>query len=56
MLDHNFVICIADSLTLLQHVETIRAPCSWESLKSRNFKEVTWEEKQFEVRELFTLT
>ncbi|KAI3757056.1 hypothetical protein L6452_04589 [Arctium lappa] len=37
-----------DSLRLLQHVETIRVPSSWNSLCSKTWKEVTWEEKRFE--------
>ncbi|KAF5759963.1 putative aminotransferase class IV [Helianthus annuus] len=39
---------ITNSLRLLQHVETIRVPSSWNSLSSKTWKEVTWEEKQFE--------
>lgn len=39
---------ITNSLRLLQHVETIRVPSSWTSLSSKTWKEVTWEEKQFE--------
>lgn len=39
---------ITNSLRLLQHVGTVRVPCSWESLNSKTWKEVTWEEKQFE--------
>ncbi|XP_076953182.1 uncharacterized protein LOC143627183 [Bidens hawaiensis] len=39
---------ITNSLRLLQHVETIRVPSSWGSLSSKTWKEVTWEEKQFE--------
>lgn len=43
----------ADSLRLLQHVETIRVPCSWKSLESKSWKDLTWEEKQFEVCNLY---
>ncbi|XP_076926613.1 uncharacterized protein LOC143589857 isoform X2 [Bidens hawaiensis] len=39
---------ITNSLRLLQHVETIRVPSSWDSLSSKTWKEETWEEKQFE--------
>ncbi|KAI7725110.1 hypothetical protein M8C21_026481 [Ambrosia artemisiifolia] len=39
---------ITNSLRLLQHVETIRVPNSWNSLSSKTWKEITWEEKQFE--------
>lgn len=39
---------ITNSLRLLQHVETIRVPCSWRSLESKSWKDLTWEEKQFE--------
>lgn len=39
----------ADSLRVVQHVETIRVPTSWESLESKTWKDVTWDEKQFEV-------
>lgn len=37
---------------LLQHVETIVAPNSWELLKSKAWTDVIWEEKQFQVCEL----
>ncbi|KAL8253340.1 hypothetical protein R6Q59_037033 [Mikania micrantha] len=39
---------ITNSLRLLQHVETIRVPSSWNSLSSKILKDVTWEEKRFE--------
>lgn len=39
---------ITSSLRLLQHVEVIQAPSSWESLDTQTWTEVTWEEKQFE--------
>ncbi|GKC12876.1 D-aminoacid aminotransferase-like PLP-dependent enzymes superfamily protein [Tanacetum coccineum] len=35
-------------LRLLQHVDTIRVPVSWNSLSSKTWKEVTWEAKEFE--------
>ncbi|KAK9075181.1 hypothetical protein SSX86_003501 [Deinandra increscens subsp. villosa] len=39
---------ITNSLRLLQHVETVQVPSSWNSLSSKTWKEVTWEEKRFE--------
>ncbi|KAH0693327.1 hypothetical protein KY285_020424 [Solanum tuberosum] len=39
---------ITSSLRLLQHVEVIQAPSSWESLDTQTWTDVTWEEKQFE--------
>ncbi|KAK4366519.1 hypothetical protein RND71_014399 [Anisodus tanguticus] len=39
---------ITNSLRLLQHVEAIQAPSSWESLEAKTWRDVTWEEKQFE--------
>ncbi|KAK4366501.1 hypothetical protein RND71_014381 [Anisodus tanguticus] len=39
---------ITNSLRLLQHVESIQAPSSWESLEAKTWRDVTWEEKQFE--------
>nr|GEZ03113.1 D-aminoacid aminotransferase-like PLP-dependent enzymes superfamily protein [Tanacetum cinerariifolium] len=39
---------ITNGLRLLQHVETIRVPVSWNSLSSKTWKEVTWEAKEFE--------
>uniref|UniRef100_A0A2N9IF91 Uncharacterized protein n=1 Tax=Fagus sylvatica TaxID=28930 RepID=A0A2N9IF91_FAGSY len=38
---------ITNSLRLLQHVETIQVPSSWESLHSTTWEEISWEEKQF---------
>ncbi|GKD71964.1 D-aminoacid aminotransferase-like PLP-dependent enzymes superfamily protein [Tanacetum coccineum] len=35
-------------LRLLQHVDTIRVPVSWNSLSSKTWKEVTWDAKEFE--------
>ncbi|KAK2993715.1 hypothetical protein RJ640_003714, partial [Escallonia rubra] len=37
-----------NSLRVLQHVETIQVPSKWEMQDSHTWKEVTWEEKQFE--------
>lgn len=43
-------ICFTvDSLRLLQHVETIQAPYSWNSMGSKSWEEVSWLEKHFEV-------
>ncbi|KAL4557315.1 hypothetical protein LXL04_035489 [Taraxacum kok-saghyz] len=39
---------ITNSLRVLQHVETIRVPSLWNSLSSKTWKEVTWEEKLFQ--------
>ncbi|CAK9139745.1 unnamed protein product [Ilex paraguariensis] len=36
-----------NSLRLLQHVETICAPRSWELLEQKSWKGLTWEEKRF---------
>ncbi|GKA47734.1 D-aminoacid aminotransferase-like PLP-dependent enzymes superfamily protein [Tanacetum coccineum] len=41
-------ITTKDGLRLLQHVDTIRVPVSWNSLSSKTWKEVTWEAKEFE--------
>ncbi|XP_050250248.1 uncharacterized protein LOC126697329 isoform X14 [Quercus robur] len=38
---------ITNSLRLLQHVETILVPSSWESIISKTREEISWEEKQF---------
>ncbi|KAM4094171.1 hypothetical protein ACB094_06G175400 [Castanea mollissima] len=38
---------ITNSLRLLQHVETILVPSSWESIISKTREEMSWEEKQF---------
>jgi len=43
--------CITDSLRLLQHMETILVPSSWESIISKTQEEISWEEKQFKVCE-----
>lgn len=39
---------ITNGLRLLQHVETIRVPVSWNSLSSKTWQEVTWEAKEFQ--------
>ncbi|KAF3433845.1 hypothetical protein FNV43_RR24948 [Rhamnella rubrinervis] len=38
---------ISNSLRLLQHVETICAPSSWDSLHLKPLKEISWNNKQF---------
>ena len=43
---------IADSLRIVEHVETILVPSSWKSMESKTSTEIRWEEKQFEVCEL----
>ncbi|KAL5569234.1 hypothetical protein UlMin_025809 [Ulmus minor] len=39
---------ITNSLRLLQHVETISVPNSWDSLLSKSWKEISWDYKKFE--------
>ncbi|OMO81098.1 Aminotransferase, class IV [Corchorus olitorius] len=39
---------ITNSLRVLQHVETIKVPRSWESLQSKCFEKISWMEKIFE--------
>ncbi|KAL6578032.1 hypothetical protein OROMI_010360 [Orobanche minor] len=39
---------ITNSLRILQHVETIKSPDSWESIESKTWEEITWVEKRFE--------
>ncbi|KAI3507001.1 hypothetical protein L1887_21696 [Cichorium endivia] len=39
---------ITNGLRVLQHVETIRVPSSWNSLSLKTWKEVMWEEKRFQ--------
>ncbi|KAM5556125.1 hypothetical protein ABKV19_023822 [Rosa sericea] len=39
---------ITNSLRLMQHAETVRAPSSWESLHGNSWKDISWKEKQFE--------
>ncbi|GFQ03568.1 hypothetical protein PHJA_002500600, partial [Phtheirospermum japonicum] len=39
---------ITNSLRILQHVETIKAPSAWKSIESKTWEEITWVEKQFE--------
>lgn len=40
---------VADSLRLVQHVEMVQAPISWEELHLKTWREVLWKEKKFEV-------
>ncbi|OWM89682.1 hypothetical protein CDL15_Pgr024430 [Punica granatum] len=37
---------VTSSLRLLQHVESIRAPSTWDPSESRSWNEIEWEEKQ----------
>ncbi|XVE99390.1 hypothetical protein REPUB_Repub03eG0194100 [Reevesia pubescens] len=39
---------ITNSLRVLQHVETIKVPHSWESLESKCFEGISWMDKKFE--------
>lgn len=39
---------ITSSLRIIQRVEKIQAPSSWQSLELKALKEISWEEKQFE--------
>ncbi|XP_065872499.1 uncharacterized protein [Euphorbia lathyris] len=39
---------ITNSLRLVQHVENIQVPSSWESMESKTLNQISWEEKQFE--------
>ncbi|KAM3342989.1 hypothetical protein P3S68_027955 [Capsicum galapagoense] len=39
---------ITNSLRLIQHVEVIQAPSSWDSLEAKTWRDVKWEEKLFE--------
>ncbi|TYI30381.1 hypothetical protein ES332_A05G383500v1 [Gossypium tomentosum] len=39
---------VTNSLRVLQHVETIKVPQPWESLKSKCFEGISWIEKKFE--------
>ena len=43
------MISIADSLRVLQHVETVSIPNSWDSLDLKSWREISWNKKQFEV-------
>ncbi|CAN1747277.1 Nuclear transcription factor Y subunit B-8 [Linum perenne] len=40
---------VTNGLRIVQHVEKIQVPCSWESLEQKSVEEITWEEKQFET-------
>lgn len=39
---------ITNSLRILQHVETLSIPNSWDSLHSKSWKEISWNNKHFE--------
>ncbi|KAK6137777.1 hypothetical protein DH2020_028476 [Rehmannia glutinosa] len=39
---------VTNGLRILQHVETIQAPNAWNSVESKTWKEITWDEKRFE--------
>ncbi|XP_030486388.2 uncharacterized protein LOC115703045 isoform X1 [Cannabis sativa] len=39
---------LTNSLRLLQHVETVSIPDSWDSLNSKSWKDISWNKKQFE--------
>ncbi|OVA13522.1 Aminotransferase [Macleaya cordata] len=41
---------ITNSLRLVQHVETICVPSSWEQLEHKTWEEVSWKEKRFKER------
>ncbi|KAG9453322.1 hypothetical protein H6P81_006226 [Aristolochia fimbriata] len=45
---------ISNGLRLVQQVELIQAPVSWEGLQSKTWEEVSWEEKRFEGSPLVT--
>lgn len=49
------MICIADSLRVLQHVETVSIPNSWDSLDLKTWHDVSWNKKQFEVCKLLKI-
>ncbi|GLT88915.1 hypothetical protein SLE2022_069220 [Rubroshorea leprosula] len=38
---------ITSSLRVLQHVETVKVPSFWESLESKSWGEISWNEKRF---------
>lgn len=40
----------ADSLRILQHVDSVRAPSAWDPSESRSWNEIQWEEKLLKVR------
>ncbi|KAG6416151.1 hypothetical protein SASPL_123575 [Salvia splendens] len=37
-----------DGLRIIQPVETIQAPCAWESVESSSWKDIQWVEKRFQ--------
>lgn len=38
---------VTSSLRVIQHVETIQAPCSWTSVGSKSWTDISWVEKRF---------
>lgn len=44
---------IADSLRLLQHVDSIQVPTEWQSAHSKTWKDISWTKKQFQVVDFF---
>ncbi|KAL2455698.1 D-aminoacid aminotransferase-like PLP-dependent enzymes superfamily protein [Abeliophyllum distichum] len=38
---------VTNSLRVIQHVDTIQVPNSWESVESKTWQEITWVEKRF---------
>ncbi|KVI07552.1 Aminotransferase, class IV, partial [Cynara cardunculus var. scolymus] len=46
---------VGRSIYYKYHVETIRVPSSWNSLGSKTWKDVMWEEKRFEIFILMTI-
>jgi hypothetical protein len=43
----------ADSLRILQHVESIQVPTEWQSAHSKTWKDISWTKKQFKVIYLY---
>ncbi|XP_047938596.1 uncharacterized protein LOC125186284 isoform X2 [Salvia hispanica] len=41
---------VTNGLRIIQPVETIQAPCAWESIESSSWKEIQWVEKRFQNR------
>lgn len=42
-------VCLVGSLRIVQHVETIQVPTSFEKLHIKSWEQVSWIAKQFEV-------
>ncbi|XP_020529855.1 uncharacterized protein LOC18423694 isoform X1 [Amborella trichopoda] len=45
---------VTNSLRILQHVESIQAPCTWDKLHIKSYKDLSWEEIHFEGPGLIT--